>query len=385
MKSKNKFTKNLDLISRIKNISNNFKNNKNKNIIIISLIIVFSIYLLYFNDRIHIQDAVVSSLNEDNKGEDKNKDQDYLIENFDVAKYVDVCKNRSTHFYNLGTGTTITQYNNKNINECEEECNRNNCHIFTLDNRNNTNKCTIYKGNLDAATNVDTRNRTTNNPIQINCGAKILPANSYGAKSYSGSGYINKIYFKNNRNDISYIDPHLEESINVLQRLYSIDTKRNDLKNMNITQTNFGTDYVPLRAQMQQENEDLFLKFNTLNNDIFNINSDNSRNILYTSVYNEPDISNTILIPATGASTPYMDTKDAVTKKIGNLGGILDSTSENFMLNNLRYIILAIIMVITIIILILYKTSNLINEKILIVYITFIALLVLFITHHLKL
>ena len=42
-------------------------------------------------------------------------------------------------------------------------------------------------------------------------------------------------------------------------------------------------------------------------------------------------------------------------------------------------------MIITIIILILYKASNVISEKVLIVYITIITMLVLYITYYLKL
>ena len=132
---------------------------------------------------------------------------------------------------------------------------------------------------------------------------------------------------------------------------------------------------------MKAENTDLFLKFQTLNDDII----DTSRNILYTSRYRNSDITNNVLMPAVPASTTYLDEKDGITKKSNNLGGILDATSENFIVNNLRYLILTVIMIITIIILILYKASNVISEKVLIVYIAIITVLVLFITYYLKL
>ena len=90
-------------------------------------------------------------------------------------------------------------------------------------------------------------------------------------------------------------------------------------------------------------------------------------------------------MPALPASATYLDEKDKITKKSNNLGGILDGTSEKFIVNNLRYLILTIIMIITIIILILYKASNVISEKVLIVYITIITMLVLYITYYLKL
>ena len=80
MKSKNKFTNNFNLLSRIKNESTNSKSTTYISAAIIALILGFSIYILYFNNQ---------------------NSEDYLVENFDVGKYVDVCKNRNTHFYNL--------------------------------------------------------------------------------------------------------------------------------------------------------------------------------------------------------------------------------------------------------------------------------------------
>ena len=104
-------------------------------------------------------------------------------------------------------------------------------------------------------------------------------------------------------------------------------------------------------------------------------------------MYNRSDISNTILVPKARDSTFVTDLYkkyNEVTKSF-NLDSILDVKSENFEANNIRYLILAFIMVITIIILILYKSSNLINEKILIAYIISVSFLVLFLTQQLKL
>ena len=70
---------------------------------------------------------------------------------------------------------------------------------------------------------------------------------------------------------------------------------------------------------------------------------DNNRNILYTSdtsVY--PNITNNVLVPKEPAPATYLDEKDKITKKSNNLGGILDDTSEKFIVNNLRYLMLVI-------------------------------------------
>ena len=367
MKSKNKFTNNFNLISSMKNVSNNFKNSKYINPVIITLILGFSIYLLYFNDKIYVQDSITSSLNENNNGNnDDNSNQDYLVENFDVSKYVDVCKNRNTRIYNLGTTTT---HQNKNIHECEKICSDNSCQVFTL----NGNVCYTYKG---------TEARTTN-PIKISCDSNIFSSdNPYNTGSYNGIGYINNSYFKNNKTDLSFIDPFLIESTDVLARLYDIENKRNTL--MNYSPADFSTNFVRDSTEIHNAELALYQKFDTLNSSIFDI----SRNKLYTDMFNTtPAMSNTILAPIrrTDAFLKDVDDKYNMVKNSDNLDGLLAAKSENFIVNNYRYLILTFIMVITIILLILYKSSNFINEKILIAYIIIVTFLVLFITQQLKL
>jgi hypothetical protein len=340
--------------------------------------------LLYFNDKILVQDAITISLNTNtntNTNESTNT-SDSFVENFDVAKYVDVCKNRSTHIYNLGTTNNTSVAGGKNLNTCEAKCNLEDCHIFAL----NNNTCTTYKGILNTQSK-DTRNASLG-PIKINCNSKILPNNQlYKTGPYNGIGYINKKYLKNNKTDISYIDTYLEGSVDVLGKLYSLESKRKQIAELDPKSSTYGTQYNNIRDTMKAENTDLFLKFQTLNDDIIDtsIDTDNNRNILYTSRYSNSDITNNVLLPTVPTSAAYLDEKDGITKKSNNLGGILDATPENFIVNNLRYLILTVIMIITIIILILYKASNVISEKVLIVYIAIITVLVLFITYYLKL
>ena len=338
MKSKNEFT-------------NNFKNKKYVNIIIITLIIGFSIYILYFNDKIHIQDAIVNSLNECETN---------VVENFDVAKYVDVCKNRSTHFYNLSPTSTTTA---STMDACEKECSDDSsCNIFTFKN----NACSTYKGVLNPSN------------INISCSSKIFPTN-YG--THNGIGYIKKNYYINNKNNLNYIDPYLTESVNVLGKLYSIDNSRNILMTR---PSNAST----IRDKVRDETKNLFTKFSNLNKDIFDIDSDNSRNVLYTDMFNSTsEIRDSILapVPRDISFIIALDNSFNIANKSVNLERILDADSKKFLSNNLRYLILTFIMAITVIILILYKSSNLINEKILIIYIIVITFLVLFLTHYLKL
>ena len=389
MKSKNKLTNNFNLISKIKNVSANLRNNKYINPAIIILILGFSIYLLYFNDKIYVQDSITNSLTENNNTNSsndvtcENSDQDNFVENFNTNKYLDICKYRNTRFYNLTTSNLSTSNlstsnfdfsNNgqKSLSECENRCDICSCDVYTLSGQS----CYTYT-------------RKTNPlslPIKINCDSFVMPS-SYGAGSYNGIGYVNKNYFRTyNKTDISYIDPFLTESIDVLDRLYKIDTSRNVIRNLvtdTITSTDLSTNYHANATKLLAEEKNLFRRFDTTINSLF----DNSRNIIYTDMYNQSDISNTILVPKARDSpfvTDLYKKYNEVTKSF-NLDSILDVKSENFEANNIRYLILAFIMVITIIILILYKSSNLINEKILIAYIISVSFLVLFLTQQLKL
>ena len=356
MKSKNKFTNNFNLLSRIKNASTNSKSTTYISAAIITLILGFSIYILYFNNQ---------------------NSEDYLVENFDVSKYVDVCKNRNTHFYNLNP----IQRSATNINDCEKLCDISNCHAFTF----KDNICYNYKGTLNPTTYIDTRNATTN-PIKINCNTKILAADKYNAGPYNGIGFMNKTYFENNKRDISYIDPYLEETTNILGDLYSIENKRNQIRNLDPLSYNYDLSYHALSLATINEDKALFRKFDTLNRDIFDIPVDSSRNVLYTDMYNNSDISNTILAPRprNAAFIEDITKKNNMVKKTDTLDGTIEARSNNFAVNNIHYLILTLIMIVTIIMLVLYKSSNFINEQILIVYIISVTFLVLFITHQLK-
>ena len=377
MKSKNKFTNNFNLLSRIKNASTNSKSTTYISAAIIALILGFSIYILYFNNQ---------------------NSEDYLVENFDVSKYVDVCKNRNTHFYSLSSvpadpydtdeetseGVGITKYSNKTIDECEKLCDISNCHAFTF----KDNICYNYKGTLNPTTNIDTRNSTTN-PIKINCNTKILAADKYNAGVYNGVGFLNKNYFQYNKSDISYIDPYLEETTNILGDLYSLENKRNQIRNLDPLSTAaaaYNTSYHTLSLDSITAEQALFRKFDTLNQDLFDIPIDSSRNVLYTDMYNNSTIANTILAPRPrdAAFIEDITKKNNMVKKSDTLDGTMEARTDNFTVNNIQYLILALIMVVTIIMLVLYKSSNVINEQILIVYIISVTFLVLFITHQLK-
>jgi hypothetical protein len=139
-----------------------------------------------------------------------------------------------------------------------------------------------------------------------------------------------------------------------------------------------------VRVAMINDNKQLFRKFSTINNELV----DTSRNILYSDMFNASDISNSILAPVKRDGRFITDVEDKykMTTKSLTLDGILDALSNNFVTNNIRYLVLAFIMVTTIIMLVLYKTSGgVIDEKILIIYIIIVTFVALLITHQIKL
>ena len=333
----------------------NLSNNKFIKISIITLVLGLSIYLLYFNDKIFIQDP--NSLN-------------VVVENFNVEKYVDICKNRKTNFYNFSS-TNTTLFNKHDSSNCELICDQNNCHAFIM-NDTTRNKCLIYKGNLDSS-GID-RNHVS---VDVNCESKILPVHK---GTYNGYGFINKKYFEDNKSKFKYKDAYLEDASSILYDLKKIKEEREKLKSFIINAQTLPT-YNRLRNTLNSYYTGLLDKINNINNSNFN----NSKNILFTDFLNKD--SNNVLIPEERnmAFLNDVNNKDKTNVISYNLDSKIDSVEKKYTTKYIQYLLLAFIMVITIILLILYKFSNdIINEKVLILYTIFITFTLLFLHHYIK-
>lgn len=352
---------------KFKNISNNLKNlknniNKNKSIkfILITTLIALSVYLLYFNDKIFVQDAIVNSLNEETN------DKESIIENFNVAKYVDICKNRKTNFYNVSLPTGIT-LNTIETSNCELKCDEEDCDAFIMQDiiESENQKCITYKGNVDSS-GIDQNDIS----INVNCNSTILPEDKYG--TYIGYGYINKKYFENNKKDkFKYADAYLEESNKFINILKTMNSKYDDLKNadsnyrektdaINDEASNIGAWIANFATSIGFDSSKLF----TVNNNNFmDLNYDitkDPKQIALKDIYNASQRSRTL---------EYKE-KDI------NKSGIS---------NYLFYIILAFVMVITIILLILYKlNNNIISNGFMTIYFIIIVSIFAFIQYGLK-
>jgi hypothetical protein len=337
------------------------------------------LYILFFVSIIVINIYLLSIANYNSLGLVSENKSIYnsIIENFDVEKYVDPCKNRKTNFYDI-TPSKLTNASDVSSNsDCELACDQANCDIFLLKDISNSTrkKCSLYKDtNTNAIYDVS---------LTLNCESNILPPNDYGV--YNGYGFVNKNYFEDNKSGFQYIDRYLEETefiIDDLSYISYLNKKANSLDLTNISSKNM-YDYI--------ENQKISV-YNTILNSINDVNTklfNNSKNILFTDLFNHSlshsEIRDNVLIPKT---------RDLSFIELINNSGTINSNSEllknrqNTLLTNSNsinsiYLILFIIMILTLILLILYNT-NIIGEFVLLSYFVFIIVLILFINNIVK-
>lgn len=300
-----------------------------------------------------------------------------IIENFDVEKYVDLCKNRKTNFYDLTPSKLTNALDVSSNSDCELACDNAKCDIFLLKDISNSTmkKCSLFK---DPNTNP-----IYDISLTLNCESNILPPNDYGV--YNGYGFVNKNYFEDKKSGFQYIDRYLEETeliIDDLSYIGYLNKKANDLDLTNISSKNL---YDYIEDQKISVYNTILNSINNVNNRLFN----NSKNILFTDLFNHSlshsEISNNVLIPKT---------RDLSFIDLINNSGTINANSEllknrqNTLLTNSNsinsiYLILFIIMVLTLILLILYNT-NIIGEFVLLSYFVFIIVLILFINNIVK-
>ena len=340
------------------------------------------LYILFFTSIIVINIYLISIANYNSLGLVSESEHNSIIENFDVEKYVDICKNRKTNFYDLTPSKLTNASDVLNNSACELACDNAQCDIFLLQDISNSTrkKCSLYKDpNLNALYDIS---------LTLNCESNILPPNDYGV--YNGYGFVNKNYFEDKKSGFQYIDRYLEETeliIDDLSYIGYLNKKANSLDLTNINSENV-SDYI-LYDYIQDQKIDVY---NAILNSINDVNSrlfNNSKNILFTDLFNHylshSEISNNVLIAKT---------RDLSFIELINNSGTINANSQllknrqNTLLTNSNsinsiYLILFIIMVLTLILLILYNT-NIISEFVLLSYFVFIIILILFINNIVK-
>ena len=326
-------------------------------IFVLACILVSSVYLLYFNDKILVQSIDQNSLH--NEGS---------TENFDVHKYVDICKTRKTRFYDFTSASipfsTITIPTDSS-NNCENLCDTTqDCQFFTMKESDATNTCYLYSSRLDSS-NIDTN--TMN--IKVNCNSTILPSNG-NSNVYNGYGYVNKNYFEHNKNKFTYKDAYLEKANDL------ITTLKDNRLNLNALAAQNGNN-TQLAANAQTYNNVIGSWIDAFSQLIGFDSSELTTESNITNIFTQNILDND--------KNKALKKLASISKETPELDNKLSDVKSSGYANNLFYTILAFIMIITIILLILYKfNTDIISDRFMIFYFIIIVILFMFIHFMLK-
>ena len=345
---------------------------------VLAFIIVAAVYFLYFNDKILVQSIVQNSLQTKDEAEDGSEaeygdaNKSNIRENFDVSKYVDICKNRKTRFYEFSSASTpLAVHSVSGTNNCENLCDTTpNCQFFTMKESDqefavqglgNTKTCYLYSRPLNSS-NIDTNNMN----IKVNCNSTILPTNI--SNDYNGFGYVNKKYFEHNKNKFTYKDAYLDEANKLITTIKANRSNLNALRSQNGETEN--------HAELTSNAEHYMSSMGSWITSFGGLIGFDTNKL--TTLNNSTDLFNEDIL------------EDDKNKALKNLAAIANETPElenklsdaknRSYSNNLFYTILGFIMIITIILLILYKlNTNIISDRFMIVYFIVIVIIFMFI------
>lgn len=334
-----KYNKNMDLFKFIKTPDSKF--------FIISTILLVSVYFLYFYD-VNSPKAEIED-----------------VENFD-GRYKNLCVDTKTNVYNMNLSNlsgnpsnNIFQYD---TSDCMAKCISHDCHAYLINEvSGNPYNCYLYKGTLDASGN------DPNLDVSINCQSRILPEDL--GYVYNGYGYVNTNYFRDNKDNFKHIDAGLKYG-NVLNNKFKyLDTTYNNIKKYN----NYSAlGLVPIISSINDWLQDAACFFKI---DYNSLKSRIDVDIFDTHVDVNRDSSNNIFLKNTYKSSAKNKSLDANE----------ESTMKRYNTNYLIYIILAFIMVISIILLIIYKfVPDIISDSLMISYFVGIVCLLAFLQYFLK-
>ena len=308
-----------------------------KNIIIISILLIVPILILYFN--VNLFNILSSSVKE----------------NFE-NNYINICKNKPTQFYDITSGKIETYTLDKDqVNNCKYKCSEDiSCDLYIINNEldDNTIDCTTYNigDSFDAS---------------INCSNNKLPTNIYSLfNSYNGEGYIKKNVYNENKEKFKYIDYELDKTNLIIDKYNDITTELSDLKTNPTSDRNY---LIELYNDVNLEINDLAEHLNL------------SKNMIYSNfVPNEfsADINKNYKL-----GNNNLDYNDMISRVNDlNSENKFSNAKKNITKNSLQYkfslyLALVIILIISSIILVLYKVSDNISGMFFIGYFSFITLM----------
>ena len=276
---------------------------------------------------------------------------------------INICKSKPTQIYNItNSGTKKIHTIDKNIkSQCKYHCHNDNCDFYTIKDENDANCITYSNTGDDFSGNID-----------CNANAKIDKDSGY---SHDGELFIKSDFYKNNKEKFNYIDYQLTKTNDLIDEFDTVNAElnRSDLDEILI-------------------DTDKFIEWNTnLENTYNNISSLSSqlgdylglsRNSLYSELVGSP-----YAVDPSGSFTlgknkyNYDNMLYEIKNNVDTNKFLLEKdkqTNKNLQYNFTFYIALLIILIISAIILVVYKMTNSLPEIFLIIYFSSIAFLLLF-------
>jgi hypothetical protein len=260
-----------------------------------------------------------------------------LIENF--SDFINICQDKVPQFYIDGG----VNKGARSIYECGEDCSSNNCDFFTHNSSNNINSCYIYN-------NV--------NDVTVNCAAnssRKIP----GLGNYKGQGFVKKNYYKSNKDKFTHNDYLLDQATNIKDEY--MDIKSEGLKTSPSTNI-----------------------WNTYNTNATNIS--NYLNLPTSKFYTylNPDIDGVVdtkmqFMGEDISLIPLLKLMENEEQSLDNLESKYSNQNVKFDRQYLIYSILFFIMILTTIVLIIFKIyPNIISLKFIIFYFLGISVMLVF-------
>ena len=292
----------------------NLKSNNIGKIVLIILLLSISIYILYFSNNTTVKNFNIEPFN----------------------NYLNICKSKITQFYNINSrftsGGSKTPYPiNNDTPTCENYCRDNNCDFFTINGDiNGTHDCMLYK---------DMSNENLN--IQVDCVGnkdKLIPPDV--GLTYNGQGFVSEDFFYKNQNKFTFKDFLLNE-VNNLKSQYN--NVYNSIANRNYD--NIQDSYTSINQRLAGLARYLNVDYGT-----------HESTTLYSELKPGKTYYNTMKFQGNDISfVPLLKKFHNLEKDTKNVEGVIEDSMLEFNRRNLVYTIMSLIMIITCIILVLYK------------------------------
>ena len=348
--------------------------NRNKNnisqifkIITIILLICIPIYILYFDNLIHKSESLNQSLT---LKESLTLNQSLTLkesltlnqplslkESFN--NYVNVCGSKVPNFYDIQGSASKTYTIDPTGHGCSHYCDdTSNCNMYII----NDNNCKIYTDLSDQGFSA-----------KVNCNTKQLPGSAN--YTYAGQGYVNNNYYKDHKSEFTHIDYLLDKANDIKASYMEI---QNNIDNLEYDDTTRKTIIDGL--------------YDSINNNLTGLSSylDISFDKMYSLLIPKSELYNTNNTSMNFfgndiSFSPFLKKFYKLEKEGEYADAKLENDSLEFNRRSLVYTILLFIMIITILLLILYKfVPDLISDGKMFIYFVGIMLLIFFIQTFLK-